>query len=79
MALALKTEKALCTEKLILLDQYVSQLASQNHDVRDYAACVAAGLNGDALNPQRERLVQSKERFREARKRYTDHLHQHGC
>ena len=74
-----KPPKDVCPEKVSLLNDYVSQLHFHSEDVREYAQYVISGLDGDGLTALQKRMAESKDRFRDARKRYTDHLDEHGC
>ena len=68
-----------CPEKISLLRGYVYQLHLHNEDVREYANYVICGLDGDGLTNLKERMAESKDRFQDARKSYTDHRREHGC
>ncbi len=75
--------KTRCTKKVTLWREYHSGLVRHKHDVRDYAAdytaYVDAGFNGDDLAVRKQWLETSERLLRESRRRYSDHLGQHGC
>ena len=74
-----KPPKSVCPEKLDLLHEYVLRLDIHNVDVREYAAYVTSRLDGDGLEALKRRVAESKDRFRDARKNYADHLREHDC
>ena len=68
-----------CSTKLFLLKEYVASLSLHNKDVREYSEFVTTGVDGDLLGLVKRRMGESLDRVRDYRKRYTDHVHGHGC
>ena len=68
-----------CPTKLYLLKEYVACLDLHNNDVREYAQITTAGLDGDLMALVKKRLEARLDRVRDSRKRYTDHVGEHGC
>ena len=72
-----------CTQKLALWGKYNLDLARHYQKVCDYAAdytvYLEAGLDVEGLAVHKRRLEISKQELREARKRYADHIREHGC
>jgi len=71
--------KVPCSKKLFLLKEYVASLGLHNKDVREYAEFVRTEVDGDLMALVKKRMGESLERAQEHRKRYVDHIHEHGC
>ena len=68
-----------CQTKLFLLKEYVAALDIHNKDVRAYSDFINTAVDGDLLNMVKKRIKESHERTIDARKRYLDHVKEHGC
>jgi hypothetical protein len=54
-------------------------LGFHNADLRDFCNHIEVGTNHGDMAVLKRRVEDSKKRFEEARKNYTDHLAEHGC
>ena len=71
--------KSICPQKLYFLKEYVDFLSAHNNDVSEYSKLIIAGVDGDHRNGVKNRVEESLHRYHEARKKYVDHLREHGC
>ena len=65
-----------CQEKRTLLYAYIHALETHNKDMREFSK---SAMSGDDSTAMKERAVASRETCHATRKRYTDHIHEHGC
>ena len=68
-----------CPKKLSLLQEYVRSVQVHNQDVREYSELIQTMSDGDLITVVKKRMAESKNGVRDARKRYTDHVQEHGC
>jgi hypothetical protein len=71
--------KISCPKKLYLLQQYATNLTLRSQELHDYVELVNTMTEGELMALAKKRLEDSMERVRDACKRYTDHVHEHGC
>ena len=76
---AQQSVSTLCSEKTILLEEYVASLDLHSKDVREYSELIRAGVNGDSLEAVKKRMQESRERTARGRQRYAAHLAEHRC
>jgi len=76
---AQQSVSTLCSEKTILLEEYVASLDLHSKDVREYSELIRAGVDGESLEIVRRRMQESREQTASARKQYAAHLDEHRC
>ena len=65
-----------CQQKHTLLSAYLAALRAYNRHLRDHSAAMSTGGDSVAI---KERAEASRDACRAIRKRYWEHVREHGC
>jgi len=68
-----------CQEKQTLLDSYAVAIEAETQALNEYTEAIKSGAGPDVWALMKERLQESQKRCRTIRKRFSDHVEEHGC
>jgi hypothetical protein len=66
-----------CHHKRTLLKEYTAAVNAHSASLREYTSAAVAG--GDAFIAAKRQVKESREACSAIRKRYSDHVEEHGC